>query len=94
MTHAPFLTPAQSALSAELPTAEGPTTSRSPVAVEGVPISHTPTGVPARDLPLGMVGDVRDVLSAHGLEVDVLELMQGLRVLVERTPWENGGRLR
>lgn len=56
-----------------------------------VVVEITPTGVPARELPLGLVGDVRAVLRAHGLEADVLALMQGLRVVVERTPRESGG---
>jgi hypothetical protein len=52
-----------------------------------------PTDVPARDLPLALVHDVAQVLRAHGLDPDLLDVSTAIYRVIEATPAERGGRM-
>lgn len=55
-----------------------------------------PTGVAARELPMGLVYDVKKVLEAHGLVLDApdefVALLMGLGQIVDAVAFERGGR--
>lgn len=50
-----------------------------------------PTSTPAADLPLGMVHEVAQVLRAHGLDPDLLDVSSALFRVITSTPAERGG---
>lgn len=50
------------------------------------------SSTPARDLPAGMIYDVMQVLRAHGLDPEPLEVSTALYRLIVATPSERGGR--
>lgn len=55
----------------------------------------TPTNVPARELPFGLLYDVRAVLAVHGLQVEHTEwadFLMAMMRLVDAVPVERGGR--
>jgi hypothetical protein len=49
------------------------------------------TGVPARDLPVALVRDVAQVLRAHGLDPDLLDVSTAIYRVIEATPAAKGG---
>jgi len=59
-----------------------------------------PTSTPARELPMGMVFEVCEVLEAHGLHVKaddlrgrgIVEVMLALGRVIDAVPVEHGGR--
>lgn len=68
---------------------------------EPVMITITPLATPARDLPMGMVFEVAEVLAAHGLAIRAAaketpavwaELLLALGRIIDATPVEHGGR--
>jgi len=67
---------------------------------EPVTIEVHPTSTPARELPMGMVFEVCEVLEAHGLHVKadelngrgIVEVMLALGRVIDAVPVEHGGR--
>ena len=63
---------------------------------EPVTIEVHPTAVPPRDLPMGLIYDVNQVLRAHGLDVqdptEHAEVLMALGQIVEAVAVERGGR--
>lgn len=58
-------------------------------------IEVSPTNTPARDLPFGLLYDVRQVLAAHGLLVEGSEwadLLIAMHRIVHAVPVDRGGR--
>jgi hypothetical protein len=67
---------------------------------EPITIIVTPLSTPVRDLPMGLVFDVCDVLDAYGLQVKadeldgqgIVQVMMALGRVIDAIPVDQGGR--